>query len=567
MSGAGRERGDAMKNRVSRWALCIGLLPALAACDNVTDYDDLGDGGPEIETAQLQPGGYDGVDLLIAIDDSVSMTEERAILATSLFPLVDALANPIKTDFPETNWPYDAADELRIAVVTSNMGLSSAGVSNDDEWPGTIPEECAGLGDDGAFQEIAVADVTIQNDVIPCDATAAQCPTGWTCLGAEDTDDTPGLGACHTDGETTVSCPDLETPWSETFTDAPNPDFAVQASCLAQRGIDGCDFEQPLQSLATALVQGDQPEFLHDSHLLAVVAVSDEDDCSMEDGEGLFGEDEVQSPEESKLGLACGLHDEYLFDPSYFYTQFVNAKSPMGVMFVAIVGVPNQGAGGEACQGPGDVLNDCLVQDEMQLTLEQPDAPADNTWFFRPACTRSVGETEAARAYPGRRYVELANESFGTMSYVYSICNADWSPAMSEIAKILEQPFMGTCLEKPVAWDSASQVAACDVTVEYVNQGEVCPEIFGDVEPVIETETNDEGEEVVLMHCPIPEIPFALECGDQEADQDAFGWYYCENLTGEYACPYVVAFTDAVYSELSGQQIDVSCQVADVQAL
>ena len=43
---------------------------------------------------------------------------------------------------------------------------------------------------------------------------------------------------------------------------------------------------------------------------------------------------------------------------------------------------------------------------------------------------------EVTTARPGRRYVELA-QLFGEHGYVYSICNADWEPAISNFSKIL----------------------------------------------------------------------------------------------------------------------------------
>lgn len=53
-----------------------------------------------------------------------------------------------------------------------------------------------------------------------------------------------------------------------------------------------------------------------------------------------------------------------------------------------------------------------------------------------PACTREEDDEEVTRAWPGRRFVELA-ELFGERGYVYSICNGDWSPAMSELAAMI----------------------------------------------------------------------------------------------------------------------------------
>ena len=397
----------------------------------------------ELKQDEMQAGGFDGVDLLVVIDDSSSMMQEQAILATSFFPLVNSLAYPIHTDFQETNWPYQAAEELRLAVVTSNMGFSSSGDDNDDEWPGTMVDSCSGLGDNGEFQTSVPASVAITNNLIPCDETSAQCPAGWTCQGMEDDDSTPGQGVCN-DGTANpsgdVNCPDLGASWAETTDELVDPEFTIKAACLAKQGTAGCGFEQQLQSAATSLVVGDQPEFIHESHLLAILVVSDEEDCSMQDGPGLFSEDEVSNQSAKKVNLACGNHPQYLYAPSDFYDAFVDAKYPGGVVFAALVGVPyGDQPGASECQGRGDQLGDCLEQEEMMLEEEQPGAPEDLTWFFRPACERYVdGDSDpVTKAYPGRRYVELAHDSFGEDSFIYSICNEDWSPAIAMINEMI----------------------------------------------------------------------------------------------------------------------------------
>jgi len=407
------------------------------------------------------------------------------------------------------------------------------------------------------------ASVLIQSNVIPCDDTSAQCPTGWTCgnIGAET-----GVGKCVSPDDpdpTAVNCPDLGAIWAETTDELVDPAFPIKAACLAQQGISGCGFEQQLQSAATALVRGDQVDpddqdksFIHNSHLLTILVVSDEEDCSMEDGQGLFNEDEVQNQAEKKVNLACGNHPEYLYDASYFYDAFVAAKTASAVMFAAIVGVPyGTQDGAEECQGPGGSLDDCLDQEAMQLDEEQPKIDTgDTTWFFRPACTRGpAGPDEVTRAFPGRRYVELANESFGDMSYVYSICNEDWSMAMTDIAAMIASKMAGTCYEKPLDWDPVGKVAKCNVVVEYTNPpDDECPEFFGEVEPVIKQVTTEEGEDKTLVYCPIPKIAFDRSCGTQEEDldEDEFGWYYCENLTAEN---FPQACVDGIDNDGDGQ--------------
>ncbi|MCK9459230.1 MAG: hypothetical protein M0R80_06290 [Proteobacteria bacterium] len=499
----------------------------------------------ELKADNMKPGGFDGVDLLVMVDNSGSMNQEQAILATSFFPLVNSLANPLP------GWSYPPAEALRLAVITSNMGFSSDGVENDEFWPEPVSESCAGKGDNGKFQDIGVGSVTIQSNVIPCDVSAAQCPAGWTCEGI---DAETGVGVC-TSASTSVSCPDLSMAWAETSEDDPNASFAIQAACLADQGTGGCGFEQQLASVAKALTREDQEAFLVSSHLLTILIVSDEEDCSMKDGEGLFAQPEV-ADDFNKWNVACGENgdpeDGFLFAPGDFYQTFIDKKKVGGVVFAVIAGVPyGTQDGAEECQGPGDELGDCLDQAAMQLDMEQP---SGTTWYYHPACTRSVDSVEVTKAYPGRRYVELAANNFGEMSYVYSICNEDWSPAMADIARIIAEQMAGTCYEKPLDWDPALKVAKCNVVLEYVDEGEECPDIFGDdAEPIVKKETDDDGEERVYMYCPIPKIPYEQDCNDLdqvEISEDEFGWYYCENLTDEN---FSEACSDGLDNDSDGQ--------------
>jgi len=61
--------------------------------------------------------------------------------------------------------------------------------------------------------------------------------------------------------------------------------FANTFSCIARLGVNGCGFEQPLASMRKAL-DGSVPQntgFLREDALLAIVFITDEDDCSARD--------------------------------------------------------------------------------------------------------------------------------------------------------------------------------------------------------------------------------------------------------------------------------------------
>jgi hypothetical protein len=377
-----------------------------ASTDADTDSDT--DTGTECVT-----GTYDGVDLLIMIENDGGMHEEQLLLAGAMFTLVDALLHG------EGGYAYDAIDSMRVAVVTSNMGISygeDQEIPDDEIVPPSLLQasaHCTGTGDDGEFQSIEV-DAIVE----------------------------PDAG--------TIGCPALATAYAETSTDAPNADIAAQAACLTQQGTAGCGFEQQLQSAAVALRREDQQSFLVASHVLAVLFVTNEDDCSMLDAPGLFATEEAQDA--TKLNLACYLdtdHELNLFTPAYFYEKYTAAKGEASaVVLAAITGVPwadEDPVGAAACEGRGEALGGCLGQDGMQRVPVEDTSTGTGIWKFENACARSEGGSFVTTAMPCRRFVKLANEYFGANSYVSSICNDDWTPAMIGIADLIGERIAEAC--------------------------------------------------------------------------------------------------------------------------
>jgi hypothetical protein len=356
-------------------------------------------------------GTYDGVDMLVMVDDSGNMNVGQESLPDGVFELVNALM------YPDDGSPYDAVDAMRVAVVSSNMGVSygeDRDVPDDGYVPASLLQSaanCGGRGDDGEFLPIQISSITL--------------------------------------GSAVTECPGLDAAFAETTAAAPNGSLALQAACLTQQGTAGCGFEQQLQSAAVALQREDQQSFLVVSHVLAVLLLTNEEDCSMEDAPGLFMTDECQDP--TRLNIACNVDEEnesYLFAPSYFHDAFVAAKgNASAVVFAAIAGVPFGDQDGAAeCEGRGDALGDCLDQDAMQMVPYEDTSMGSVIWRFSPACTSNAADqSQALTAVPGRRYVKLANELFGARGYVSSICNPDWTPAMTDIAELIAERIESAC--------------------------------------------------------------------------------------------------------------------------
>jgi hypothetical protein len=351
------------------------------------------------------------------------MTEEQQILASSFYTLINSLVVP--TD----DWEYGAASSMRVAIVSSDLAFQYG--EDGENVPNAVPGNNAcnddPMGDDGKFQmTMPAGGISVDSNVIKCDEDAAQCPDqDWTCENGKCVAPDGAANAM-------VACPSLSSTegWTEITSDSPNPNIATQVSCMAQLGNGGCGIEQQLSASIRALSKSDQHSFIRDNHMLAVLVISDEEDCSVENKD-LFTTDEWTN----EINTACNIPDangKLLFIPSYFHDKLVALKdgNKSSVLFAAIVGVPP--GDDSPCQGTGDNIDACLEHDKMQYEKAQ----IDNIWQLSPACERYVGETLVTRAGPGRRYVQVAQE-FGCASYVYSICNDDWSAAMKEIARLI----------------------------------------------------------------------------------------------------------------------------------
>jgi hypothetical protein len=415
--------------------LCLAALSlslSLLACDRLLEVDDVEDGGPDSSIDNGHPEyPASSVDILLVVTNSGWMYAEQEILSTNVFRLISEIVDPL----PDSEGPA-LTDSLRVAVVTSDLGLQWGDnpYQEGDGWPGELPAGCSNIGDDGEFQTYSSGKtIDLQHNTIPCATSAGQCPTGWTCSATEPDQ----VGTCQAPGGdgTNQACPGFDAVWAETPVGPPedlvtNDELAFQVACLTSLGTLGCGWEQPLQSAAIALKREEQDNFVRDDALLVVIAISDDQECSIENN-SLFGEDEIQNLDENKVNLACGLHPQHLFPTQELLTDFAETKGGNlnAVLFAAVVGVPID----DACQGRGDQIGGCLDHPDMELVEVQ----YEDWWHFQPACEPEFDDPyHPSKPRPGRRFVELAQE-LGENGYVFSICNDDWDPAMKGIAAMI----------------------------------------------------------------------------------------------------------------------------------
>jgi hypothetical protein len=202
------------------------------------------------------------LDLIFMIDNSPSMALKQAKLQSQFPKLIDALKDPNDGSLPD----------LRLAIIDSDLGSGGAYASGSC-GPKTLPDGSSSTyGDLGRFQMVGTQ---------ACGVT-----------------DTSAMWLEHSKGQALNYTGDIGTVFS----------------CLAAKlGTLGCGLEHSLQAFEFALVDDgigntDQRQMLRPSAYLGLVFLSDEDDCSAAPNDGLFGNRPELNGEAASLRCGTRAH-------------------------------------------------------------------------------------------------------------------------------------------------------------------------------------------------------------------------------------------------------------------
>ncbi len=185
-------------------------------------------------------------------------------------------------------------------------------------------------------------------------------------------------------------------------------EFILGVGCVAAVGSEGCGFEQQLESLLKAITPAASPltfhdgtrgnrernaGFLRDDATLAVVLLTNEDDCSVSDPD-------VYNPASTRftgdLNLRCFNYPEALHPIERFADGLVAGRDPRRFVMLTLAGLPEH-----LVPAPGERRNyRRMLRDEAMQEVVDPD---DDTRL-----TPSCGGPRGRPAYPPRRLVELA---------------------------------------------------------------------------------------------------------------------------------------------------------------
>jgi len=411
----------------------------------------------------------DFVDLLFVVDNSGSMRQEQGALREQFPKLITTLTTGKKSN-GET---FPPVKDMHLGVVSTDMGL--AGIANN--FPGCNTQRHINGGDDGVLLH---------------------------------------------PGNTGPGCAAMYPPFLSFIQTKDDPaKLATDFGCISNLGTTGCGFEQQLEAGLKALwpknykdadgnvyppeknpilflsttndgrfghgdtptTQGGNGGFLRNDpikglSLIAIVIVSDEEDCSSKNtGHFISTNDPANPLSKQGINLRCFYNKQNLFEIDRYVKGFQGLRpgSEQLVIYGAIVGVPKELVSPEAREGvqwddqaSRDAYYDMILSDTRMV--ERPmNENVPSIANVSPSCNRTDKLGERADAYPPVRMVQVA-KAFGENAVVQSICQDDFGPAMDAIIDVIAKQLGAVCLPRPLVRKSDGFVG-CNVVWELPKAG------------------------------------------------------------------------------------------------
>ncbi len=463
---------------------------------------------------QIAVTNIKAVDILFVIDKSISMREEQEKIAGQIPRMVEILntggtTNDQVDDFPVPDEGY------HFAVVSTDMGIGT------DETQFNFGP-CTKEGDDGILQSTIDAQAMYDHD--------------------------------NDAGTALVSCtqaPDEVANPSDKFIsfvpDSADDPALVEdiVACRAQVGLSGCGFEQQLEATLKSITpstaptvfnntgsetrghgDGENAGFLREDSLLAVIVVSDEDDCSAADL-NLFATE--ANGGEARVNLRCPSLDGNQNNSLHAIDRYTNGLIGLRqfkslLVYAAIVGVPED----IETASFDTILSDNRMQEVINPnTIEGAQGnPSEDPGLveIEPSCSNGQ-----SRAFPPRRFVSLAKdlEEDGVSGVVVrSICNDDFTGALDAILQKISDVLKGSCITRPLVRNEENKVD-CGIQLVLPDVGDItqCSEMPAGVEA--EPLRIDNGRQVCeVIQLPVDESTATPTVGD------GTGWFY-DNFSQE----------------------------------
>ena len=347
------------------------------------------------------------LDLLFVIDDSPSMTDKQMSLKAA-FPMLVAQLSSVTGGVPN----------LHLGVVSSDMGTKGSAVATFGAPIGQLGNGgCSMSGKNGALQ---VGAATLMN------------------------------------GDTFVK---LDRSGTRNFTGTLEDTFSAMASL----GAGGCGFEQDLHAMRRSLEVGVNPGFLREGANLAVVVLTDEDDCSLLDPAVLANNDALYGPLQSfrcfRFGVECS--PDTVNDVGVKTGCKPRATSTLIEDTAPFKQALLAAKGGDARKISFGVFAGTSA---LPIEVELRSSPSGGTPInaLKHSCEYAVaGPTGMAVADPPIRLQALA-AAIGANGTVTSVCANDLTPAAIEIGQGIKHLIGDACLTRAVAPETCLVVETRD---------------------------------------------------------------------------------------------------------
>ena len=317
-----------MKIRFAFLLMVVGLVATVSSCTQRT-LEALNPCTINGVVQNVPVNPQRAVDLLIVIDDSFSMQQEQAKLAQQVPRLVNLLLTGGAAD-PTAAGTFPAIESLHVGVITPDLGHS------------TVPPHEFIAGPEASTDFFPTAD----------------------CMRSGGAGKAGSMHVTGYQGQPRVAC-DAQTPPDGTlylnYNTGDDPMALVNdVTCITGQGTDGmwgCGFEQQLESIVASDRNTGNAGFNRDGALLAVILITDEDDCSTTDPRvfdiGFIGTETTEERPgnplvgptttrgEPQFNLRCSKHNDQLRKVEDYVSGIASLKSdPSQVVFAAITGIP-----------------------------------------------------------------------------------------------------------------------------------------------------------------------------------------------------------------------------------
>ncbi len=329
---------------------------------------------PLIKTALQQPL----LDVLFVVDNSGSMEQEQLALAQAFPAFIDELR-------------YSFVN-LRVGVISTDMGTGNY----------RLPSCEVTGGDDGALQT------------------------------------TPQIAGCATPSKPWIATSSSIEDGKLTIQDNVASGTAEDAfSCIGPVGVFGCGFEQPLAAITRAL-EPDHPVnvgFVRPKAALAIVVLSDEDDCSTKDPslydpmeESLVSLGPLTSFRCFEFGVTCDINDRQTGGPRKDCAPTVGGKYLQEIASVV--------AKLKALKGASPVFFARIGGPSTPVAVDVKGIHPT----LKPSCQTNTGS-----ALPAIRLQAIV-DAFAPRSSFDSICTSDLTPTLRSVAKkIIATALVNAC--------------------------------------------------------------------------------------------------------------------------